>query len=77
MEFAKKGLVTDGLSKKEIKDLGRIASKSFPKVTKNGIWGDPRRATKKEGQQILSEIIENLGKKCQTCLTGHSLKFHQ
>jgi len=77
MKFAKKGLVTDGLAKKEIKELGRIASKSFPKVTKNGIWGDPRKATKKEGQKILSEIIENLGKKCQTCLTGHSLKFHQ
>jgi len=77
MKFAKKGLVTEGLTKKEIKELGKIASKSFPKVTKNGIWGDPRKATKKEGQQILSEIIENLGKKCQTCLTGHSLKFHQ
>lgn len=77
MQFAKKGLVTEGLTKKEIKELGKMASKSFPKVTKNGIWGDPRKATKKEGQEILSEIIENLGKKCQTCLTGHSLKFHQ
>ena len=77
MKLAQKGLVTDGLTKKEIKKLGRIASKSFPEVTKNGIWGDPRKATKEEGQKILLEIIENLGKKCQTCLTGHSLKFHQ
>jgi len=77
MKLAKKGLVTDGLTKKEVKNLGKIASKSFPKVTKNGVWGDPRKATRREGQRILAEIIENLGKKCQTCLTGHSLKFHQ
>ena len=77
MKLAKKGLVTDGMTKNEIKNLGKIASKSFPKATKNGIWGDPRNATKKEGQKILFEIIENLGKKCQTCLTGHSSKFYQ
>ncbi len=71
MNLAKKGLVTDGFSDKEIKKLGRIASKSFPKVTKNGVWGDPRKATKKDGQKIFSEIIDNLAKKCQTCLTGH------
>ncbi len=77
MKLAEKGLVTDGFSKKEIKELGKIASKSFVKVTKNGVWGDPTKATKKDGQKILSEIIDNLEKKCQTCLTGHSLKFHQ
>ena len=77
MNLAKKGLITDGMNKQEINKLGRIASKSFPKVTKNGIWGDPRKATKKDGQKIFSEIIKNLGKKCQTCLTGHGSKFHQ
>ncbi len=77
MNLAKKGLITDGMSSKEIKKLGEFASKSFPKVTKNGIWGDPRKATKKDGQKIFSEITENLAKKCQTCLTGHGSKFHQ
>jgi creatinine amidohydrolase len=77
MKIAKKGLLTDGFSKKQIKELGKIASKSFVIVTKNGIWGDPTKATKKDGKKILCEIIENLSKKCQTCLTGHSLKFHQ
>jgi creatinine amidohydrolase len=77
MNLAKKGLITDGMSKQEINKLGRIASKSFPKVTKNGIWGDPRKATKKDGQKIFYEIIDNLEKKCQTCLTERSLKFHQ
>ena len=61
----------------QIKKLGQLASKSFPKVTKNGIWGDPRNATKREGLVILDEIMRNLGKKCQTCLTEHSSKLHQ
>ena len=72
MKLAKKGLVTDGMTKQEIAKIGKLANKSFPKATKNGIWGDPRKATKREGQAILAEIIKNLGKKCQTCLTGHS-----
>jgi len=77
MKFAKKGLVTDGMNKQQIKRLGQLAEKSFPKVTKNGIWGDPRKASKKEGLLILDEIMKNLEKKCQTCLTGHSSKLHQ
>ena len=72
MNKAEKGLITDGMSKQEIKKLGKLANESFPKVTKNGIWGNPTKATKKDGQKILAEIVKNLGKKCQTCLTGHS-----
>ena len=71
MKLAKKGLITDGMTKQEIAKIGKLANQSFPKATKNGIWGDPRKATKKEGQMILDEIIKNLGKKCQTCLTRH------
>ena len=72
MSLAKKGLITEGMTKQEIAKIGRLANQSFPKATKNGIWGDPRKATKKDGKEILAEIIKNLGKKCQTCLTGHS-----
>ena len=71
MRLAKKGLITDGMTKQEIAKIGKLANQSFPKATKNGIWGDPRKATKKEGHMILDEIIKNLGKKCQTCLTRH------
>ena len=71
MKLAKKGLITDGMTKQEIAKIGKLANQSFPKATKNGIWGDPRKATKKEGHVILEEIIKNLGKKCQTCLTRH------
>jgi len=60
------------MTKQQIAKIGKRANQSFPKATKNGIWGDPTKATKKEGQVILDEIIKNLGKKCQTCLTGHS-----
>lgn len=73
MSLAEKGLDTDGMTKQEILKLGKLANQSFPKATKNGIWGDPRRATKKDGQAILAQIIKNLGKRCQTCLTGSSL----
>ncbi|QLH04068.1 creatininase [Nitrosopumilus oxyclinae] len=72
MNLAKKGLDTEGMTKQEIKKLGRLANQSFPKATKNGIWGDPRKATKRDGQVILAKIVKNLGKKCQTCLTGRS-----
>lgn len=71
MNLAEKGLITDKMNKGEIARLGKLASKSFPKVTKNGIWGDPTKATKNEGKKILAEIVENLSKRCQTCLTGH------
>ena len=72
MNIARKGLITDKMTQKEISKIGKLASKSFPKVTKNGVWGDPTKATKKDGKIILDEIIEKLSKKCQTCLTGHS-----
>ena len=72
MKLAKKGLITDKMTKQEIKKVGKLANQSFPKATKNGIWGDPTNATKKDGQMILAEIVRNLGKKCQTCLTGRS-----
>jgi len=71
MKSAKKGLITDKMSKQEIKKIGKLANKSFPKATKNGIWGDPTNATKKDGQCILDKIVKNLSKKCQTCLTEH------
>ena len=69
MKLAKKGLITDKMTKQEITKIGKLANQSFPKATKNGIWGDPTKATKKEGTIILTEIIENLSKKCQTYLT--------
>ena len=76
MSRAKKGLITKNLSKKEISRLGKLATKSFPSVTKNGVWGDPTQSTAKDGRKFLSEIVRNLAKKSQTCLTDKSRKLH-
>ena len=73
MNLAKKGLITEGMTKQEIAKIGKLANQSFPKATKNGIWGDPRKASKKDGIKILNEIVENLSKKCQTYLTENRL----
>ena len=77
MSKARKGLVPDGLSAKEVTRLNRLANKSFPSVTKNGVWGDPRNATAKDGKAILDEIITAIVKESQTWLTGKTRKLHQ
>ena len=66
MKKAKKGLITKNLNKKQISRINKIALKSFPKATKNGIWGNPLRATKQDGMKILTRIVRNLSKVCQT-----------
>ncbi len=77
MKLAKKGLTTDVLTYKEISKIKKLAMKSFPKATKNGIWGDPRGSTKKDGEKMIKEIVKNLEKKCQTCLTDKNPNLHQ
>ena len=68
MKKAKKGLITKGLSKKEIQRINKLSTKrgGFPKVTENGVWGDPTKATKKDGEKFLAEIVRNLAKECQS-----------
>lgn len=68
MSRATKGLVIEGMSPKEKIRIRRLATKSFINATKNGIWGDPRKATKKDGQGILVEIVQNLVKKVKVAL---------
>jgi len=68
MKKAKKGLTTKGLSEKEIQRINKLSTEpgGFPKVTKNGVWGDPTGATKKDGEKFLAEIVKNLAKECQS-----------
>ena len=68
MKKAKKGLITKGLSEKEIQRINELSTKrgGFPKVTENGVWGDPTGATKKDGEKFLTEIVRNLAKECQS-----------
>ena len=68
MKKAKKGLIAWRLSENEEKRISKLSAEpgGFPKVTKNGVWGDPTGANKKDGQEFLAEIVRNLVKKCQT-----------
>jgi creatinine amidohydrolase len=67
MKKAKKGLITKGMSEKEIQRIKKLSTEAgFPQVTKNGVWGDPTSATKKDGKKFLAEIVRNLAKECQT-----------
>ncbi len=77
MSKAKKGYIEELMSTAEKSKLAKLASKSFISVTKNGIWGDPLNASTKDGKMLLAEIVTNLQRKCQTCLTGISPKLHQ
>jgi len=68
MKKAKKGLITKGLSEKETQRIKKLSTErsGFPKVAKNGVWGDPTGATKKDGEKFLAEIVRNLAKECQS-----------
>jgi creatinine amidohydrolase len=65
MKKAEKGLIPDILTKKELRQINQQASKSFISVTKNGVWGDPTKATAKNGRVLLLEIISNIMKEIQ------------
>ena len=62
MKKAKKGFQTDGMSKQEISRINKLAQKSFPKVTGNGVWGNPTKSSARLGRKIIKEIVENLEK---------------
>ncbi len=68
MKKASKGLITDGLSKAEIKRISRLASKSFLKATGNGVWGDPTKATAAQGRKILSQTVSRIRDWCMDYL---------
>ena len=70
MDRAKKGFVEQLMSRAQKERLAKKASKSFISVAKNGVWGDPRGASARKGGALLAEIVRNMEKKCQTCLTG-------
>ena len=68
MKKAKKGFTTKGLIQKEIQRINKLSTEpgGFPKVAKNGVWGNPTNATKKDGEKFLAEIVRNLAKECQS-----------
>lgn len=77
MSKARKGLDESEYTSRQLGRVSAAANRSFITATKNGIWGDPRRATAREGRRILDEIITNLAKESQTWLTVKRRKLHQ
>ena len=62
MKKASKGFDTKGMSKQEISKINKLAQKSFPKVTGNGVWGDPTKSSARLGRKIIIEVVDNLTK---------------
>ena len=62
MKKAEKGFQTDGMSKQGILKMNKLAQKSFPKVTGNGVWGDPTNSSARLGKKIIKEVVDNLAK---------------
>jgi len=62
MKKARKGFDTEGMSKQEISKMNKLAQKSFPKVTRNGVWGDPTKSSARLGRKIIKEVVDNLAK---------------
>jgi creatinine amidohydrolase len=62
MRLAKKGFIPDKITPKQRAKIAKLASTHFIKATKTGVWGDPTKATKKDGQKILSQIVTNMSK---------------
>ncbi|MFQ6025163.1 MAG: creatininase family protein [Nitrosopumilaceae archaeon] len=68
MKLARKGLITEKLSSQQKTKLRKLATRSFIDATKIGIWGDPRKATKRDGQKILSDVVENFVRRVKVAL---------
>jgi creatinine amidohydrolase len=62
MKLARKGLATENMTRRQKLRVSKLASMHFIKATKNGVWGDPRNATKRDGRQILAKITKNITK---------------
>ncbi len=62
MKLARKGLTTQNMTRQQRLRVSKLASVQFIKATKNGVWGDPRNATRRDGRRILAEIVKNITK---------------
>ena len=67
MKLARKGFVEPStISAKDYKKLSARASVSFTSVAKNGVWGDPRKATKAMGTRMFKEILKGIITMCNS-----------
>lgn len=66
MSRAVRGLDADSLSRSDLRRVSRLAAKSFPAATGNGVWGDPTGATAEHGRALLEQAVANLHRECQS-----------
>lgn len=61
MKSAKSGKNSVGSRNKEIV-LSRLTSipSSFPRIARNGVWGDPRKASSRKGSAMLDQVSRKL-----------------
>ena len=69
MKKAKKGLITKGLSEKEIQRIKKLSTQNkvdFLRLQRTVCGVTQQNATKKDGEKFLAEIVRNLAKECQS-----------
>jgi creatinine amidohydrolase len=62
MNLAKKGFDASKLDAGSRSRVSNLAKTQFVKATKTGVWGDPTKATKRDGSKIMAEIVQNITK---------------
>ena len=76
MSRAVKGLDTRDLSRGELRRISRLASKSFPTATGNGIWGIPRGPQQSRGTgswpRLLQICTKNVNFALQAALESYT-----
>lgn len=50
--------------------IARLARRSFLSVATSGVWGDPRRATRADGERLLAEFADGAAAECGRLLGG-------
>lgn len=66
MRHARRGFVEPATTTaRQHDELARRASKSFLSVAKNGVWGDPRLATRATGTRLFDEMSANIAHECR------------
>lgn len=72
MDLAVAGLDEGALSPQELSDAKRAASRCFPEATGNGVWGDPRGATREEGERIAERVVAAMARQCRAVIGGRA-----
>lgn len=68
MDLASAGLDEGALGARELERARHLAGTSFPEATGSGVWGDPRGATKEEGERIARRAVAGMARRCRAAM---------